>query len=172
MELSPSCETASCATTQKHSSILWNPKVHCHVHKSPPLVSILSQIDPVHTTPSNLRYIFILSTHLCLGLPSVLFPSGFPTNIPYMHFSPIRATCPTRLIFHNLIILIIFGEEYKLWSSSWCSSLQSPVTSSLFGPNTLLSTLFYIKIIKRKMKPLPRIPSWKAQCEINLSYVI
>jgi hypothetical protein len=36
----------------------------------------------------------MLSVHLRLGLPSGLFPSGFPTNILYTFlFSPIRAKC-------------------------------------------------------------------------------
>jgi hypothetical protein len=39
--------------------------------------------SPYHPSPIFLRYIFILPTHLCLGLPSGLFPSGFPTNILY-----------------------------------------------------------------------------------------
>jgi hypothetical protein len=90
-ELSPSWEVTNCASTQELPSILRNQKVHHRVHKSPPLVPILSQIDPVHTI--SLRSILILSTHLRLGLPSGLFPSGFPTNILYAFpYSPINGS--------------------------------------------------------------------------------
>jgi hypothetical protein len=38
-----------------------------------------------------------------------------PTNILYEFlFSPIRVTFPAHLILLDLIILIMFGEEYKL----------------------------------------------------------
>jgi hypothetical protein len=56
--------------------------------------------------------------------------------------SPMHATCPAHLILLALITLTILGEEYKPCSFSLCSFIQPLVTSSLFGPNILLSTLF------------------------------
>jgi hypothetical protein len=106
------------------------------------LLSWARSIQPIPPHPVSLRSILILFTHLRLGLPSGLFPSGFHTNILYAFLlSPIRTTCSAHLIVLDLIILIILGEEYKLWSSTLCSFLQPPVTSSLFGPNSLLSTV-------------------------------
>jgi hypothetical protein len=46
MELSPSWEAANCAAIQETPSNFKEPE---GVHKSPPLVPILSQLDPVHT---------------------------------------------------------------------------------------------------------------------------
>jgi hypothetical protein len=40
-------------------------------------------IQSIPPHPISLRSILILFTHLRLGLPSGLFPSGFPTNILY-----------------------------------------------------------------------------------------
>jgi len=48
----------------------------------------------------------------------------------------------TRTDNRILLDFIIFGDACKLQSSSLCSLLQPPTTSSLFGTNILLSTLF------------------------------
>ena len=87
--------------------------------------------------------ILILSFHLCLGLPSGIFPSGFPLK-PCMQLSspPYVLHSLIHLILLDLITRIIFSEEYRSFSSSLCTFLHSRVTSSHFGPNILLSTLF------------------------------
>ena len=107
-------------------------------------VPILKQIDQVHAPkPNSWISIYISSSHLRLGLPSGLFPSGFPFKTVYTPLiSLIPATCRNYFILLDLITQTILGEQYRSLSYSLCSFLHSSVTSSLLCPNILLSTLF------------------------------
>jgi len=79
-------EANSSTDSQERLRILWNPNIYHRFYKSPPLVPVQSQINPIHTPHSILfllTYITILSC-LRLGLPCCLFPSGFITRLPAM----------------------------------------------------------------------------------------
>jgi hypothetical protein len=67
MAQSPSWEANNRYSDSKISRLLCNSKFHYSVHSSPPLAPILSQMHPIHTYPTSLRSILILSSHLLLG---------------------------------------------------------------------------------------------------------
>ena len=95
MEQGPSWEANRFWASQEIPHILWNPKVHYRIHTSLPPAPILSQLNPFHGTTSHfLKSILILSTYLCLGLPSGLFPSGFSTKTLYTRLLPYTCYMP------------------------------------------------------------------------------
>jgi len=84
----------------------------------------------------------MLFSHLHLSFLSDLFLSGFQTKIlcSFLIF-PMRVSFTAHIL--RDIKLIVLDEGPKLWSSSLCSLLQPPATSSIWCPNMLLSSILF-----------------------------
>ena len=98
MQQSLSWEANSSSACQESPRILWNPKVHHNIHKSPPPVLILGQINPVHATPSNfmkIRFNIIMS--------STSGYSNWSLALRLPHQNPVR-TSPVPNTCHHAII--------------------------------------------------------------------
>jgi hypothetical protein len=105
MEQSPSSEANSHSASQEIPCILWNPKFHYHVHKTPPLLPVLRQMNTFHTFPSYFPK--ILSNIILPSTPSYFewsLPLKFSDQILYAFLMlAMLVTFPTHLILHVFI---------------------------------------------------------------------
>lgn len=76
MELSHFADADTRSANKKIPRILRNLKVHYHLHTNLPLVPIQTISNPI-----SLRFILILSPHLCLGFSHHQPASGLPNKI-------------------------------------------------------------------------------------------
>jgi hypothetical protein len=114
----------------------------------------------------------LLSSHLRLGLPSGLFPFSPPKPCVHLSVSPIQATCPAHHILFVLITRVIFSEQYRSWSSMLCSLLHCPFTSSLLGPNILLSACPFFSVRDHVSHPYETSGKqrwWKWEIKVSFS---
>jgi hypothetical protein len=110
-------------TTARHCSLIWTRWIQ----------STLSNTISLRAT--------LISSHLCLGSPSGLFPSSHPTTTSYILLSH---ACCMPWPSHNPS----FGNPNYIWWGVQIRKLlimqflQPPVTSSLFSWNIPLCSLF------------------------------
>jgi hypothetical protein len=114
-------------------------------------ICCLTRSGRLMTNPVSPRFISILSFHLRQGLSNGLLPSDLPTKVLYTFIIfPMRATC---LILLALIILVLFGDEYKLWSSPLVQLrclIVARVCASYYCPqnyNPDMFTLFSVAVL-------------------------
>ena len=139
---SSSWEANSCSAIQEIPSISWCPKFRYILHNCPPLVQILSQMNPVHT----LLYYFI---QIIFNIFSCSWPrsSKWHLSFRFSHQNPLRIsfrphTCHMLHPSHSPCF-----HHPRIWQGvqSWNSlhNLPQPLVSySLLRPNICLNTLF------------------------------
>ena len=137
------------SASQEIPHILWNPTVHHRVHKCPPPVPVLSQIDPVS------------ALHLNIILPSTSGSSKWSLSLRFPHINLVYASSPPYLLHappisfsitetrssNNSLFTETFPSMYRvlLWVTSWEILLFH--TCQLFTGNTEFVTVYSLAVV-------------------------
>ena len=102
-------------------------------------LSWASSIQSIPPHPTSWRSILILSYHLCLGLLSGLFPSGFPTNTMYMPL-------PSPILHWHLFV--VWGK--MLSKRTWRAESEG-----LISPPRCCTCRLCFYVCEKKVNTLP-----------------
>jgi len=135
MQQSLSYKANQFTASQDIRRTVWNPKVHYYVHNRQPPVSIPSQINPVHASPSHFLMIHFKITH-----PSMPRSPKWTLSL---------VSCPHTYHLPRPSHSSIFNHPNDTWRGVQTINLlviqSSPLlstTSSLLGPHIFLNNLF------------------------------
>jgi hypothetical protein len=123
---------------------------------------ILSEMNPVHTTPSYVcKIIFNIILPLTYGFLSGIFPSDFPTTIlRAFPFSPMRATCPafpfSTLSLNKKLIIIIIIQCY-------IRRIRNLYNGNAGCTRSARTPCFFIKLSDLNDDNVKRVWFWKAK---------
>ena len=107
---SPSSEANRFSASQEIPRILWKLDVHYRIHKCPPPVPVLSQIDPIHTPTSH-----FLNIHLNIILPSTPGSPKWSLTPRFPHQNPVYASLlPIYIVSYLLAYLLTYLLNYLL----------------------------------------------------------
>jgi hypothetical protein len=87
MQQSPSLEANRYAGSQEIPHILWNPKVHYHIHKCSPPVSILRLLNPIHSSTFH-----FLKIHFNIIRPCKPVSPHWSLSLRFPHLNPVHAS--------------------------------------------------------------------------------
>ena len=94
MQQTPSGKTNQFAASPEILHILWNPKVHYHIHKCPSYFTILRQLNLVHTPTSQ-----FLKINVIIFLPCMPRSTKWTLSFRFPHQSPVYASPLTHMCY-------------------------------------------------------------------------